>query len=117
MLESQKTDYQPIRKITEWIFNHINEDITVERLAEISLMSPRNFARVFVRELNITPIKYVEKLRIETACRHLTDTQLTIDEIAHLSGLKNSLNMNRVFIKAFNTTPSQYRKNFGSSFS
>ncbi|MDR1557710.1 MAG: helix-turn-helix domain-containing protein [Tannerellaceae bacterium] len=117
ILESQKTDYQPVNKITDWIYNHLHEDITVERLAELSLMSPRNFARVFVRELKITPIKYVEKLRIETACRHLTDTQLTIDEIAHLSGLKNSLNMNRIFLKTFNTTPSQYRRSFSSSFS
>lgn len=116
VLESQKTDYQPINKITDWIYYHLHEDITVEKLAELSLMSPRNFARVFVRELNKTPIKYVEKLRIETACRHLSDTQLTIDEIAHLSGLKNSLNMNRIFLKTFNTTPSQYRKNFSSSF-
>lgn len=117
ILESQNTDYEPIKKITEWIYNHIEEDITVEKLAEQSLMSPRNFARVFVRELNITPIKYVERLRIETACRYLTDTKLTIDEVAHLSGLKTSLNMNRVFLKTFNTTPSQYRRNFASSFS
>jgi len=117
ILESQKTDYQPINKITEWIYNHLNEDITVEKLAELSSMSPRNFARVFVRELKMTPIKYVEKLRIETACRQLTGTHLTIDEIASLSGLKNSINMNRVFLKTFNTTPSQYRRHFSSSFS
>ena len=116
ILESQKTDYQPIKTVLDWIYNHLHEDITVEMLAEQTLMSPRNFARIFVRELNITPIKYVEKLRIETACRHLTDTQLTIDEVAHLSGLKNSLNMNRIFFKTFNITPSQYRRNFGSSF-
>ncbi|MDR2038573.1 MAG: DJ-1/PfpI family protein [Bacteroidales bacterium] len=115
ILEYQKTDHQPVNEITNWIYNHLHEDITVEKLAEISLMSPRNFARVFVRELNITPIKYVEKLRIEAACRHLTETQLTIDEVAHLSGLKNSINMNRIFLKTFNTTPSQYRKNFSSS--
>lgn len=117
MLKYQNTDYQPINQIISWIYNHLHEDISVEKLAERSLMSPRNFARVFVRELHITPIKYVEKLRIETACRHLTETHLTIDEIAHLSGLKNSLNMNRIFLKTFSTTPSQYRKNFSSSFS
>lgn len=117
VLESQQADYKPISEIIDWVYNHINEDITVEKLAELSLMSPRNFARVFVQELNITPIKYVEKLRIETACRHLTDTQLTINEISNLSGFKTSLNMNRVFLKTFNITPNQYRRNFSSSFS
>jgi transcriptional regulator GlxA family with amidase domain len=117
VLESQKVDYQPIQKTIDWIYNHLQDDITVEKLSEYSLMSPRNFARIFARELKITPIKYVEKLRVETACRYLTETKLTIDEVAHLSGLKNSINMNRTFIKAFQTTPSQYRRNFSSSFS
>lgn len=117
VLESQKTDHQPIKKAIEWIYNHLDEDITVEKLAEYSLMSPRNFARVFARELHITPIKYVEKIRLETACRSLTETQLTIDEIARTCGFKNSLNMNRTFLNTFQTTPSQYRRNFSSSFS
>ncbi|ANI89780.1 AraC family transcriptional regulator [Arachidicoccus ginsenosidimutans] len=117
MLDAQKTDYLPITKVIDWIHNHLEEDITVEKLAETASMSPRNFARVFARELNTTPIKYVEKIRIETACRYLTDSHLTIDEIAHLTGFKSSLNMNRIFLKTFNTNPSQYRKNFSTSFS
>lgn len=117
ILESQKTDYQPVSQAIEWIYNHLDEDITVEKLAEEASMSPRNFARVFARELNITPIKYVEKLRLETACRYLTETHLRMDEIANLCGLKSVVNMNRTFIKIFDTTPSQYRKNFSSSFS
>ncbi|WP_223707088.1 GlxA family transcriptional regulator [Niabella beijingensis] len=117
MLESQNIDYQPINNILNWIHDHIHEDITVEKLAGLSSMSPRNFARVFVKELNTSPIKYVEKLRTETACRYLTDTQLTIDEIANICGFSNSLNMNRIFLKTFHVTPSQYRKNFSSSFS
>ncbi len=117
VLESQKTDYQPISQAIEWMCNHLNEDISVERLAEQVLMSPRNFARVFARELKITPIKYVEKLRLETACRYLTETHLNINEIADMCGLKNTVNMNRTFLRMYNTTPSQYRRNFSSSFS
>ncbi|MCC8188118.1 MAG: GlxA family transcriptional regulator [Bacteroides sp.] len=116
VLQAQEVDYQPINQVIEWIYNHLHEDITVERLAEYSLMSPRNFARVFVRELNITPMKYVEKLRVETACRYLTETHLTVDEIAHLCGFKNSVTMNRIFLHTFQTTPSQYRRGFRSSF-
>lgn len=116
VLESQKVDHQPINEITDYIFNHLDEELTVEKLAEYSLMSPRNFARVFVRELNITPIKYIEQLRIQRACWYLTETHLTIDQIANLCGLKNSINMKRLFIKTFETSPSQYRRSFNSSF-
>jgi len=116
VLEAQKIDYQPINMIADYIFNHLEEDLTVEKLAEYSLMSPRNFARVFVRELKITPIKYIEKLRIQRACRYLTETHLTVDEIANLCGLKNSVNMKRLFFRTFATSPSQYRRGFHSSF-
>lgn len=116
VLESQQIDHQPIRKAIDWIYTHLQEEITVEKLADHTLMSPRNFARVFVRELGTTPIKYVEKLRLETATRYLTETHLTIDEIAGLSGLKNSTNMSRLFLSSFGITPSQYRRNFRSSF-
>ncbi|MCD8263974.1 MAG: GlxA family transcriptional regulator [Tannerellaceae bacterium] len=115
VLESQQTDHQPIRKAIDWVYTHLEEEITVEKLAEYTLMSPRNFARVFVRELHITPMKYVEKLRLETATRYLTETHLTIDEIAGLCGLKNSTNMSRLFLNIFGITPSQYRRNFKSS--
>lgn len=117
ILESQQIDYQPIRKVIDWIYNHLQEEITVEKLAEYTAMSPRNFARVFTRELHITPTKYVEKLRLKAATRYLTETQLTIDEIAYLCGLKNSTNMNRLFLHTFEITPSQYRRNFNTSFS
>ncbi len=115
-LQSQEIDHEPIGKAVEWIQNHLHEEITVEKLAEYCLMSPRNFARVFAREMNITPMKYVEKLRLETAGRYLTETHLNMDEIARLCGFKNSINMNRMFLQAFQVTPSQYRGRFYSSF-
>ncbi len=116
VLQTQEVDHQPLNLAIEWIYHHLREDITVEKLADCSRMSPRNFARVFVRELHITPMKYVEKLRLETACRYLTETHLTVNEIADRCGFKNSLHMNRMFLHTFQTTPSQYRQGFRSSF-
>ncbi|WP_321332139.1 DJ-1/PfpI family protein [uncultured Bacteroides sp.] len=112
MLKYQNIDYKPIEKIKDWISDHLTEELTVERLAKESLMSPRNFARIFVRELKITPAKYIERLRIETACRFLEETQLNIEEIAAICGLKSSENMRRLFFKSLEINPSLYRSNF-----
>ena len=73
-------------------------------------MSPRNFARVFTRETGITPAKYVEKLRLEAACRLLTETQHTLETISLECGLMNIDNMRRLFIKHLKVTPSDYRR-------
>lgn len=105
-----------IRKVCEWILGHLADDITVEQLAEYVAMSPRNFARVFVRELRITPAKFINKLRVDNASRHLIETQLSLDEIAVYCGFKTGENLRRQFIGLFETTPAQYRKSFQSSW-
>ncbi|MDR2036889.1 MAG: GlxA family transcriptional regulator [Bacteroidales bacterium] len=116
VLTHQQTDHQPIREICDWIMEHLHEVITVDRLADRIPMSPRNFARVFVRETGITPAKYVDKLRIETACRYLVDTRLSLKEIAVLCGLSSPDNMRKIFIKYIRISPAGYRKNFGTAF-
>lgn len=111
-LKHQDSDYKPIQDIKDWLPEHLKEKITVEQLAEQALMSPRNFARVFAKETGITPAKYIEKLRLETACRFLTETQLTLETIADECGLITINNMRRLFLKYLKITPSDYRKCF-----
>lgn len=106
-----------MRKVCEWISENLKEDLNVEALAEHVAMSPRNFARVFVRELRITPAKFINKLRVENASQHLIETQMSVDEIAFHCGLKTGENMRRQFISLLEVTPAQYRKNFQTSFS
>ena len=109
-LKHQDSDHKPIQNIKDWLLEHLKERITVEDLAEQALMSPRNFARVFTRETGITPAKYVEKLRLEAACRLLTETQHTLETISLECGLMNIDNMRRLFIKHLKVTPSDYRR-------
>ncbi|WP_343670926.1 GlxA family transcriptional regulator [Chitinophaga sp.] len=112
VLAAQAIDHAPVREAVDWIMENLQTEITVEELAEKVLMSPRNFARVFVKEMNITPVKFMEKMRVEAACRSLTEQHLTQEEIAVACGFKNGENMRRVFLKVFDVTPSEYRKRF-----
>lgn len=116
MLTHQKADYQPIREIQDWIIDHLDEDLTVGILAEKVSMSARNFARVFLREAGITPAKYIEQLRLETARRRLEETRLTLDEISYECGVGNADALRRMFLRYMKTTPSDYRRSFGTAF-
>ena len=115
ILTYQTADYKPIRKIQDWILDHLDEELTVKILAEKAAMSPRNFARVFLRESGITPAKYIEKLRLETARRRLEETRLTLDQISNECGIGNADTLRRLFIRHMNTTPSEYRRSFGTA--
>jgi transcriptional regulator GlxA family with amidase domain len=115
ILNYQTVDYEPISKIMDWIIDHLEEELTVELLAERAMMSPRNFARVFLRETGITPAKYIEKLRLETARRRLEETRLSLDEISNECGVGNADGLRRLFLRHMKTTPSDYRKSFATA--
>lgn len=115
VLTHQKADYQPIRELQEWIIDHLEEPLSVESLAEKASMSQRNFARVFLRETGITPAKYIEKLRLETARRRLEETQLTLEEISNECGVGNADALRRLFLRHMRTTPSDYRRSFATA--
>lgn len=116
MLTHQTVDHKPVRDVQDWVIEHLDEDLTVEILAERASMSPRNFARVFLRETGITPAKYIEKLRLEVARRRLEETRLTLDEISAECGVGNADSLRRLFLRHMKTTPTDYRRSFTTAF-
>jgi AraC-like DNA-binding protein len=67
LLSSQASEGRPLQKLQAWMVENLQEDLSVENLASRVAMSPRNFARVFARELGSTPAHFVEELRLEFA--------------------------------------------------
>ena len=102
-------------KLYTWMIRHLEEDLRIEHLAQYSNMSVRNFARVFLKETGVTPAKFVEKVRVEVARRHLEDSDLSIDQIAEKCGLGGLISMRRTFIRHMNMSPSDYRRSFRTS--
>ena len=99
-----------------WIIDHLNEPLTVETLAAQAAMSPRNFSRIFVQEYRITPAKFVEQLRLETARRRLEESSDGVKRIATETGLGSSESMRRLFLRHLRVTPSEYRSRFQTHF-
>ena len=81
-LSLQLTDRKPLRELEAWVLDNLNKPLTVPALAERVAMSPRNFARVFTKEMKTTPARFVERLRVEAARRRLEESQNSMDAIA-----------------------------------
>jgi transcriptional regulator GlxA family with amidase domain len=111
-LAVQAADRQPLRELQSWIVEHPGEDCSVPTLAHRVAMSPRNFARVFLRETGMTPAHYVERVRVEAARRRLEDSSDGVDGIAATCGFGGAETMRRAFLRHLRVAPSDYRTRF-----
>ncbi|MFE5672453.1 GlxA family transcriptional regulator [Agromyces sp. NPDC056523] len=100
-------------RVTEWMLEHLDEDLTVDRLARTALMSPRTFARKFRAETGTTPNAWLNRQRLLRAQQLLEQTDLTLEEIARETGFGAAAVMRHHFVKVLQTTPTQYRRVFG----
>jgi transcriptional regulator GlxA family with amidase domain len=111
-LSLQLTDRKPLRELEAWVLDNLHKPLTVPRLAERVAMSPRNFARVFTKEMKTTPAKFVERLRVEAARRRLEESHNSMEMIATECGFGNVNSMRNVFQRTLKIAPGQYRRHF-----
>jgi transcriptional regulator GlxA family with amidase domain len=111
-LSLQLTDRKPLRDLEAWLLDNLHKPLTVPLLAERVAMSPRNFARVFTKEMKTTPAKFVERLRVEAARRRLEESQNSMETIASECGFGNINSMRNVFQRALKIPPGHYRRHF-----
>ncbi len=114
-LLAQATDSQPIRELLLWMSEDLRRDLSVENLASRLAMSPRNFARVFVRETGRTPGRFVEQLRTEAARRSLESSGKSIKEIAAATGFSSPELLRRAFHRFLKIPRGAYRDRFRRS--
>ena len=114
-LSVQAADREPLRDLQLWIADHLAVDLSVSALARRAAMSERNFARVFTREVGMTPGRFVERARLEAARRHLEESPDGVDAIAGKCGFASAEVMRRAFLRHLRVPPSAYRMRFRSA--
>jgi len=112
-LQAQAAASHRLRELVAWIGNHVQEDLSVEALAERVQMSPRHFARAFSAETGCTPARFVERTRVSTAAWLLRQTRWTQDRIAHRSGFGSVDALQRAFARVHGMSPAAYRQDDG----
>jgi len=115
-LSVQMAEREPLQELQSFIVDHPHEDLSVPALARRVAMSPRNFARVFTREVGMTPARYVASARVETARRLLEESTEGLEAICAKSGLGTAESMRRTFLRFVGVAPGQYRERFNHSY-
>ena len=113
VLQAQTADSAGFDALHAWISDNLRDsDLSVERLAAQSHMSPRNFARVYKQKTGRTPAKAIELFRMEAARRMLEDSQRSIEQIAGLCGFGDEEHMRCTFHRQLAISPRDYRERF-----
>ncbi|MEU0359365.1 helix-turn-helix transcriptional regulator [Streptomyces cyaneofuscatus] len=86
-------------------------DHSLSALAASAALSPRHLARLFRSELDTTPARWVERVRLDRAQQLLLDGHSVTSAALH-SGLGSDESLRRAFARHLGTTPSEYRRRF-----
>jgi transcriptional regulator GlxA family with amidase domain len=101
-----------IQSAQQWLGEHFSVANPVEEMIKRSKLAERTFKRRFASATGLTPIAYVQRLRIEDAKRRLERTDTSVDEISWRVGYEDSAFFRRLFKRTTGLAPSAYRKRF-----
>lgn len=99
-----------INKAVEYMHGNFGVKIIDKKLAAISNMAESYFIHIFKQELGMTPMEYLNKLRIEKAKKLLDGGDNNITEVAEMCGYCSASYFSNCFNKEVGMTPSNYRK-------
>ncbi|MFJ3522680.1 GlxA family transcriptional regulator [Pseudomonas sp. NPDC090203] len=100
------------KHVQDYVLSNLMSELSIARLAEISSMSSRNFARVFLRETGITPGEFVERARVDAARKMLESETAALKVVAYRTGFSDAHRMREVFKRRLGVSPQQFRANF-----
>lgn len=94
----------------DYIKLHYNEDINRDSMANHVSLSSSYFSTLFKKHTGISPMQYLNKIRLDKAKKLLRSTKIPITEVSHQVGFLDSFYFARVFTKETGMSPREYRK-------
>ena len=108
-LSTKKEMYRRLNEVKDYIDSCFNEDITLEALSKIALMSPFHLLRQFRKNYHITPHQYLINRRLERARSSMIHSNASLTEICFMTGFRDTSSFSKLFKSRFGLSPLQYR--------
>lgn len=104
-------DYeQQMNHVTDYIYDHLDDQLDLNRLADVACMSPYHWHRVYSSLRGETVAATVKRLRLQRAAGYLAQTSLPVKEIAERAGYGNLQSFTRIFSSVYGMPPASYRE-------
>jgi len=99
-----------LSRVTNYLHEHLDEDLDLNRLAEIACMSPYHWHRIYQAIHGESVVATVKRLRLQRAATLLARSSMAIEQVAEFSGYPNLQSFNRIFASVYGLPPARYRK-------
>jgi AraC family transcriptional regulator len=100
-----------LNRVVDFIYDHLEEDIGLDRLAEIACLSPYHWHRIYTAMRGETIAATVKRLRLHRAADRLANSDLSIREVGKRAGYGSVESFSRAFKEAYGRSPLDYRAN------
>ena len=98
----------------DWARSNLQKTLSAKDLARKAMMSPRTFARQFVKQLGVTPHRWLTHERLMAAQRRLEKTSESIEQVAEAVGLQTAATLRLHFSRSLGISPTVYRRQFST---
>lgn len=94
----------------EYVEKNYPNDFKIADLANECHMSETHFRRIFQEKMNMTPVEYVNFVRVRKACELIDKTDISMEDVAEKVGFVTPSTFNRNFRRIIGTSPYQWKK-------
>ena len=106
-----KEQIEAVKRMQDYINNHLFEKITLNDLSKVSLFSPWYSHRIFLQFTKKTPADYIRRLRLSKSALKLRDEDCKVIDVAFQYGFGSVDGYQRAFLKELGCNPKEYSKN------
>jgi AraC family transcriptional regulator len=97
-------------RVLDYIYAHLDEDLSFDMLAEIACLSPYHWSRIYSAMRGETIVATIRRLRLQRAADQLANSDTNIEAITRRAGYGSTDSFGRAFKDAFGTSPVSYRQ-------
>ncbi|MGB0416727.1 MAG: helix-turn-helix domain-containing protein [Coraliomargarita sp.] len=105
-------EHPEMHLIVDYVRAHYRDKMSVADMAAVGGISVSSQERLFRKTFGLTPLMYLRKTRLNTACKLLRDSAISLADIAVRCGFNDQTNMTRAFRMELKITPLRYRRRF-----
>jgi AraC-like DNA-binding protein len=106
------TENKRILTIHEYFMKHFRDEIDLAQIASLVNMAEGSLCRFFKMQMGLTIFEYLNRIKVDFACKLLMNKEISITEVAFDSGFNNLSHFNKQFKQITSVTPMVYRLRF-----